>query len=296
MDCRDASRFSALAIDGEIDEKDAELLHEHLAACRFCCQRFEAEQQVQNALKQRLQTAVQTSSNAPSGLASRVKAAGRAEAKTTPLSTMFGVPAFAGFALVVVSVLVPNHAEKTDQSRVVGAELTERAVLRHRSNLPAEFSSTNYDAPNLERVLSQHLPFRVQIPAEDKHSRLVGARLSHIGKNDVAYLMYDHLGSRLSVFAFPRGRGINAVRGHRLVPQSDRNGRPIYVGRQKNHNVLSWSDEHADFAVVSDLDVREMIQWSLRARDFDHSRRRNLPPPRSLPRSGNQVRTVSHRR
>ena len=235
MDCRDASKLTALDIDGEIDAEDAKGLSEHLSSCPFCRQRWESEKRVQAALKVQLESSVRAVSKAPPDLAHRVRTAGRAELKPGRFSAMIGVPAFAGFALVVVSVLVPNHAEKKSPAVSIGHRMTERAVLRHRSNLPAEFSATNYDAPNLERVLSQHLPFRVRIPNDDSQSRFVGARLSHIGQSDVAYLMYDHRGARLSVFAFPRGRGINAVDGHRLVPQSAHKGRPIYVGRQKGH-------------------------------------------------------------
>ena len=297
MDCRDASKLTALDIDGEIDAEDAKGLSEHLESCPFCKQRWETEKQVQSALRAQLESSVRATSKAPSDLAHRIRTAGRAEVKPGRLSAMIGVPAFAGFALVVVSALVPSHSEDRGTVSSVGHRMTERAVLRHRSNLPAEFSANNYDAPNLERVLSQHLPFRVRIPNDDSQSRFVGARLSHIGRSDVAYLMYDHRGARLSVFAFPRGRGINAVDGHRLVPQSDHKGRPIYVGRQKGHNVVSWSDNHTDFAVISDLDVKDMIQWSLRVRDLDGMRRK-LPaaPRRAFPRGGNQVQTVSHRR
>jgi|GEM_PF-2406645 len=296
MDCRDASKLTALDIDGEIDAEDAKSLSRHLEACPFCRQRWETEKRVQAALKDQLQDSVRATSKAPSYLRNKVRSAGRAEVNTARFSALTGVPAFAGLAMVVVSVLVPNHSDEKQTVAGVGHRMTERAVLRHRSNLPAEFSATNYDAPNLERVLSQHLPFRVRIPNDDSQSRFVGARLSHIGRNDVAYLMYDHRGARLSVFAFPRGRGINAVDGHRLVPQSDYRGRPIYVGRQKGHNVVSWSDKHTDFAIVSDLDVKDMVQWSLRVRDLDRLRRTVPRPPRAFPRGGNQVQTVSHRR
>ena len=296
MDCRDASKFTALDIDGEIDAEDAKGLAAHLESCRFCKQRWEQEKRLHTAVKERLQSSVQDTAKAPPDLRKRIMAAGRAETRTNRLSAFIGVPAFASFALVVVSVLVPNHSEDKADTVNAGQKLTERAILRHSSNLPAEFSANNYDAPNLERVLSQHLPFRVRIPNDDSQSRFVGARLSHIGRNDVAYLMYDHRGSRLSVFAFPRGSGINAVDGHRLIPQSDRRGRPVYVGRQRGHNVVSWSDKHADFAVVSDLDVRDMVQWSLRVRDLDRVGPQPTPVPRVFPRSGTQVQTVSHRR
>ena len=92
MDCRDASKFTALDIDGEIDAEDAKGLSEHLESCRFCKQRWEQEKRLQTAVKERLQSSVHDTAKAPSDLRKKIMAAGRAETRTNRLSAFIGVP------------------------------------------------------------------------------------------------------------------------------------------------------------------------------------------------------------
>ena len=291
MDCRDASKFVALRVDGEIDERDCADLERHLESCPFCQRRWEAEQHTQERLRKKLQESISSPDfQIPAALKAKIVDSGRAEVQYARRPLVMGVPVAACVALAAVAVIVPEQSEEKRRAH----RMTDRTVQRHSANLPSEVNVTEANIRNLESFFSRHLAFPVRVPAQKRGPKLIGARLSHIERNDVAYLMYDHRGARISLFAFPRGRGLSTVPGHRLSPRTDAIGRSIFVGQERGYNVVSWTGPSADYALVSEIDVQAMIGWSAELRTPRHPRQ--TPRKRRPFRRGVDVRTVSHQR
>ncbi|MFO0724925.1 MAG: hypothetical protein U1E65_14185 [Myxococcota bacterium] len=247
MDCREAERFGQLALDEEIEATDSAALDRHLEHCARCKDSFDRERWFQARLRDRLRSA-QDALITPSAAKERILGN---LAKETPR----GPPVLRIFAIAAgVVVLVGLSYGGSEQPTIF-----EESVERHSSNLPPEVRSFS-GREEVRRFLEGHLrrPVSVPEPARaDLPVRLVGARLSSIKDRDVAYVMYDHRGAKMSLFAVPTQETPREPPGFEQKVVGDR---VLFVGTKRGYNVVAWKDRGTFYSLVSDVDSAELVE------------------------------------
>ncbi len=249
MDCRDAHRFVQLRLDDEIEPADCTQLDLHLTGCAPCRSRIEREQRFELELRERLRRTVGQS--APATLRDRIGTdLATTSGNVRPAWTRAAIAAGGLFVLLGVSYNATR-----------GPDVLRESVKRHSSNLPPDVRSVSGEV-EVDRFLRQKLTYPVVVPRLDQSGlpvRLVGARLSSIHDQDVALVMYDHRGAKLSLLAFPAGRAEGARMPEGFVRRQVGN-REIYVGADRGYNVVAWRDHETLYSLVSDVDPSEMVQ------------------------------------
>lgn len=192
----------------------------------------------------------------PADLRGRILSQARAEdhRRSFPLGRLIG----AGLAMSAIGAL--SWTAGNDETSML-----EETVARHSSNLPPEVRARSLDEdpedPEVHRFLERNLRYPVAVPhlgRSDLPVRLIGARLSNISDRDAAYMMYDHRGAKVSLFAVPApNRTLESAKGfeRRAV-----GGRVLLVGQRRGYNVVSWRDRDLMYSLVSDVDPGELVQ------------------------------------
>jgi anti-sigma factor RsiW len=255
MDCRDAHRFVQLRLDDEIEPTDCAQLDQHLAACVPCRSRVEREQRFELELRNHMRSAAAHVS--PPALRERILGElSAADSRTQPVWSRVAIAASS--VLVVLGV---SWSATRD-----GPDLLRESVRRHSVNLPPDVRSVSGPV-EVDRYLRQKLTYPVSVPRLDQSGlpvRLVGARLSNIHDQDVALVMYDHRGAKLSLFAYPIGPQDG------VLPQGFERrqvgGRELMVGAERGYNVVAWRDRGTFYSLVSDVDPSELVQLAAAVR------------------------------
>ena len=250
MECREAARFVQLRLDDEIEPVDCMQLDRHLDGCPRCRDVVESELWIQSGVRAKLADAHRkVDARPPPKLRAQILAAANDEAAggRTPVGRAFA----ACMAMSVVGAMGWS-ATASDTAFV------EETVARHSRNLPPELRAGVADTDRIDRFLQRNLRYSVMVPrlsATNMPTRLVGARLSNIGKQDVAYMMYDHRGARVSLFAYPPA-GAPVPDGFRQQKIGDR---VVLVGQRRGYTVVSWRARDLEYSMVSNVDPGEMV-------------------------------------
>lgn len=261
MDCQEAERLVQLDLDGEIDAEEKVGLALHVAACPTCKRAHDRARWVHSGVRRRLAASVESEeAQPPDTLKARVLDELR---ESRPQSTGRGVR-IAAVAAVGLGLFAYGATRDGDED-----PLLEDAVSRHASNLPPEVRASPLDSNEVDLFLRRNLRFPVTLPElrDPAHAgsvRLIGARLANLRDRDAAYVMYDHHGAKLSLFAAPelnRARAPEGFREH-LV-----GGRTVFVGQRRGYNVVSWRDRERNmvYSLVSDVDQNELIRLASHA-------------------------------
>jgi anti-sigma factor RsiW len=136
--------------------------------------------------------------------------------------------------------------------------IPEEAVARHSVNLPPEVRAD--DAKRVQRFLQKNLRYPVAVPhfeTQNPNVRLVGARLSSLDDREAAYMMYDHRGAKLSVFAYPKPARFSRPNGFEEIHAGSH---VLLVGKRRGYNVVAWEAGEVVYSMVSDLDPRELVE------------------------------------
>jgi anti-sigma factor RsiW len=133
----------------------------------------------------------------------------------------------------------------------------EEAISRHSINLPPELRAD--DAIRVQHFLQKNLRYRVAVPSfqrQNPNVKLVGARLSSFDDREAAYMMYDHRGAKLSIFAYPKPQRFSKPNGFEEVRAGSHT---LLVGNRRGYNVVAWDAGDVVYSMVSDLDSRELV-------------------------------------
>ncbi len=250
MDCRDVARYAELSLDGEIDACERAELEHHLQACPKC--RFHVAGQTW--YQSQIQAKLQTSSDdvcSPLGLKTRITHHIRDEERKSSTWLTRALPASLGIAVMaILSWSVGSQAKALDP---------EEAVARHAQRMPPEVRARG-SMSDVSRFIHRNFSYPMEIPqvsGPNRHIRLVGARLSHIHNRQAAYLMYDHRGARISVFAYPLK---DSVKPPPHFQRRTINGRSVLIGRHKGFNVVAWERGPLFYSAVSDVDNSQLVR------------------------------------
>lgn len=256
MDCGEAERLVQLDLDGEIDSEEKVGLALHVASCPPCKRSHERARWVHSGVRRRLAASVESAeAQPPDTLKSRVLGELRDAHPSSPgRGARIVAVLAAGVGLIVYGA---THEGDEDP-------LLEDAVTRHASNLPPEVRASALDRNEVDLFLRRNLRFPVAVPkledpAADGSVRLVGARLAHLRDQDAAYVMYDHHGAKLSLFAAPEIARARAPEGFREQRVGDRT---VLVGQRRGYNVVSWRDRERKmvYSLVSDVDQGQLLR------------------------------------
>lgn len=253
MECRDIERLAELSLDGEIDVTDKADLEAHLVKCPGCKQTVSRRNFYQSQLRAKLQSSTDDM-QIPAALRARIATNLQHEAHTSsgvPWRRVLPVSVVVAAALLVI--WSPQSEATLDP---------EDPVRRHTKNLPPEVRARGSER-EVHRFFEKNLAYRVAVPRPQtprSNVRLVGARLSNIDNQDAAYVMYDHRGARISLFAYPKPRRFAMPSGfeERVV-----HGQPLLVGQHRGYNVVTWSQGQTVYSLVSDVDPSELIDLAV---------------------------------
>jgi anti-sigma factor RsiW len=246
MDGQDVERLVELSIDGELapaEEADLE------AQINGSPQTREEAQRVKTfhvGLRRKLRAASQDTLTPPN-LKSRVVYRLRCPDEGTGLSRPWGRAVAATLVIAAVAVASWSSGQETVD--------VEEVVARHSSNLPPEVRARG----SHERVrdfLDRNLGYPVQVPRiEERHTRLLGARLTSLGRSDAAQVMLDHRGDRISLFPLPRPSRFRPPPGFepRVV-----HGRDVVVGQHRGYQLVLFADGEVVYTLVGTVEPNQL--------------------------------------
>lgn len=190
MRCEEIKRWISPYLDSELDPHTNFEIAQHLEACAACRQVFEAERQLEASVAASLATDPQTQA-AWDRAVHHVLAGGILKPRRWQL-------AVAAATLLLVLVGGWRAVVVARQDLVRAALHNHQTYLANRMTLDVQSSSPEI----VEAFFYEKLPFRVQCPRDltSQGIRLIGARLCHLKRVPVAYLLY-HVDNRpVSVF------------------------------------------------------------------------------------------------
>ena len=104
--------------------------------------------------------------------------------------------------------------------------------------------------------LDRNLAFPVLVPRiSERHTRIVGARLTSFGRGDSAQVMLDHRGDRISVFPMRRPRRFRPPPG---VEPRVVHGREVVVGRHRGYQLVLFPDGEVVYTLVGTVEPNQL--------------------------------------
>ncbi|NJK89609.1 MAG: hypothetical protein HC923_09520 [Myxococcales bacterium] len=249
MDARDVERLVELSLDGELDPaEEAELSRVQLspeartAAAR--AKHFHVH------LRDKLRAATDDTLTPPS-LRARISYRLQREVDVERDRVFPWGRAVAATLAVTVLVL----ASWSDASSAFDVEERSRctAATRHRKCGPRGLASVERSSTTTSAT-----PVRMPPPSRASSPGCLGARLAVMDSHDMAYLMYDRRGARVSLFAVPKQARFRPPSTFR--PATFR-GRPVVVGQHRGYNVVSYADDRVTYWLVGNLDTDELMAF-----------------------------------
>jgi anti-sigma factor RsiW len=115
------------------------------------------------------------------------------------------------------------------------------------------------DSLEVASWLRERLTFPVRLPLLARPGEdLVGARLSSIADGQAAYLLYEWMGRKTSLFIFKTLPTVLSSGSPKLVA-----GVQFFTADLKGYPVVWWEDQERYYAAVSNSGVDDLIEFGL---------------------------------
>ena len=252
MNCHDARKFVHSYVDGEFDVRERAEFEAHLKGCHGCRSLARFEDWFRAGLRRAVPAPA-----CPPELRHRVLAkihaspppVLRAEQRMTRRLTFVGVPAAltacAGLAFFLLPVTPPD----------LGAPAAD-AVEIHRRFLPMEVRSP--DDRQVQEWFRPKVDFPVRLPrfaggGPGGRPRLLGGRLSPVGRHVAAHLMYEMDGAPFSVMVFQDGGSPDSLPTPPGPPR-------VRMDRVDGYNVASFRRNGVTYTVTGEVDGARMVR------------------------------------
>jgi len=198
MDCRLARKHLDGYVGGELSPDQTLAFDAHLEACTECREQLEFSERVRGTLRAQLRA-----TPAPDAVRARVVGALEREQSggswRSERGASVGLLALAAVALL--AVLGGNEGAQQAGVATTGPRLFRDVVSRHTDELPREFETS--EPERASRWFRGKLRFRIQsMQFREPQVRLVGVRVSHVGRQSAARMYYSVGERRMTVVAF----------------------------------------------------------------------------------------------
>ncbi len=248
MKCEEVKRFAHAFIDGEFDAGERVLIEDHLTECEECRRDLHALAIFRKALVRKLGPP-RLGAESRERITQRV----RDELHRAHRRLHFTVPAAAAASLLVVlsALFLYQSLQAPDEI----AAIVDESIAAHEASLPPEIEGSN---EAIQGYLAKHEEVVPEPPLkESEATRLVGVRLTRIGKSKALLYRYLHDGRNISVVQLPR-RLAPDDELPRPVPRDQ--ARVIYTGARNGHNVTTFESPGYTNTVVGDIPDTEMLK------------------------------------
>jgi anti-sigma factor RsiW len=256
MSCAEVARFIHVYLDGEFAAEERAEMEGHLAGCPACAEAARRERQFLDRVRGTLRA---DGAAAPAALAARIDRAldqvERPAPRTWRTAITWGLPAAVAAALLLAAMRAGEGQlpSQPDERAMAMPVLFREAVARHERELPVEVRGP--DPEQVRTWFRGKLDVPVRPPALLAPSvQLLGARLSHLGDRQAAYLVYDVGGSKFSVFIFDP-QNLETERFRRRTVR----GHDVYLGGEHGYHVAVLRDGGLGYAFASDLPEARML-------------------------------------
>lgn len=258
MTCRDFEAQLHPYVDGELSVDQTLGADAHAAYCPRCADLARREREFRLLLRRQPREPMAEESRAR--IVARV---GHERARSRVRWGLVSSTLVAAAALAVVA-LVPSWRPPS-----LTGELVDKHIVYAEIERPAELVST--DRVEVEEWFRKRADLNMTVPDFSPSGiRLIGARLTDAHERKIAYVLYEKGRTLLSVFMVPGPGRATALSG----PRTAYRGRDYVLTDRKGYRVVSWSDEHAVFGLVSLLNYDALLECADRLRvEREHQER-----------------------
>ncbi|MEX0999032.1 MAG: hypothetical protein WD000_03615 [Thermodesulfobacteriota bacterium] len=238
----------------------AELIgaREHLKDCSSCAEFFKEEEILKNLIYEKAprnkapQSLRQFVLKTTEGMDSISKATGGV-LSYVGLTEVIPKLSFALLFLILITTsLVLYNVSFENQS----ASLASRLVEDHIKNIPGDVQILSSDPVIVEQWFRGKLDFVVNVP-KLRDTRFIGGRLCQIEGKRLALLFYEKDGRSLSVFVMDGSIPSLNWKDKNVIENEEAFSK---ITNEKGCNIIFWREKGIVFALVSDIERRELLE------------------------------------
>jgi anti-sigma factor RsiW len=251
MTCAEFEAYLGPYVDGELGAGEMAAADSHARGCPACAALLEDERRFRQLLR------LQPRESAPPELRQRVLAAIRRSPRRRALRAWSLASVAAAAAALLAWLILPLSSPTGGLARLVVDKHLAHAQLER----PAELVSEDRD--EVAAWLVQRGGLRVAV-ADYRPAgiRLVGARVTDVGGQRAAYILYRKGHVLLSVFMVPVQGHVPAL-GTSTLPYQ---GRQYAVGEHRGIRTVAWAQGTTVFSLASALDFEALLECADRLR------------------------------
>jgi anti-sigma factor RsiW len=248
MTCPECDADLQAFFDGELAPSQLARVRDHVAGCPSCHRRL------QELAALRAELRAPAAAEAPARLKAQLQARLRELERRRRLRWNAVAVIAVAMLLSLLAGLYWHLPYREGLALVVELARVHEAVVSGKA--PLAYPSA--DADLIRRWLGERLPFRPFVPQgtlDDYH--LEGAQPLSVSDQEGALLLFGKTGGKASLVSLP-DRGKIGTAGKQVAIQ----GTEFSIFRQGAYTLVLWSDQGILYAMVSDDDVQELLEYA----------------------------------
>lgn len=263
MICKELARYIDPYLDDEISVIDNLRAQAHLVFCSKCRAVVESEVQLRSLIE-----ADALEDSAPEHLREKIlqkigESGAQGRSRTVEVSTysprIFFAGLLAGAVTLGIILALATYLFKGSPGDVsaLAAEIVGKHQTYSRGEQSLQLRSS--DSNEVTSWLGVRLGFSVRLPQLARPGeRLVGARLSSIADGQAAYLLYERMGRKTSLFIFRSLPTVLSSGSAKSVA-----GVQFFTSTLEGYPVVWWEDQDRYYAAISDSGINDLIEFGL---------------------------------
>jgi hypothetical protein len=257
MKCNKLREILYLASEEGPYSADLIAAKEHLKDCSSCTEFFKEEEKLKNLIYENAPR-----DKAPQSLKQFVlkTAAGKHSISTTRgvlnYFGLVGVIPKISFALLFLILIMTSLVLYNVSFQQQSASLVSRLVEDHIKNIPGDVQILSSNPTNVQEWFRGRVDFLVHVP-KLRDARFIGGRLCQIKGKRLALLFYEKDGKPLSVFVMNSSLAYLNWKDKDLIENDETFSK---IMNEKGSNIIFWRDKGLVFALVSDIEKKELME------------------------------------